>query len=74
MIKVFDRLAKRACQQYPNQDPKRIRLGVSQIMSSIMFALLAGDFFPMPREYQLTSSKNARLLAEAYTREFLSTL
>ncbi len=74
MIKVFDRVARRACQEYPHKDPKHIRLGTSQIMSSIMFALLAGDFFPMPREYQLTSAKNARLLAEAYARQFMSML
>jgi AcrR family transcriptional regulator len=69
MIRVFERLVKRAAHEYPHKDPKRIRLAVSQIMSSIMFALLAGDFFPVPREYQLGSSKNARALAEAYARQ-----
>ncbi len=72
LIRVFEHLVKRATREYPNHDPKLIRLGFSQIMSSIIFALLAGDFFPLPREYQLTSSKNARVLAEAYTREFMS--
>jgi len=70
MIRVFDRLVKRAEREYPGTDPKRLRLALSQIMSSIMFALLAGDFFPLPREYQLTSAKNTRALAEAYAREF----
>lgn len=70
MIKVFERLVKRAVREYPDRDPKHLRLGISQIMSSIMFALLAGDFFPMPREYQLSSSKSARVLAEAYAHEF----
>ncbi len=70
MIKVYERIVKRAVREYPDKEPKHVRLGVSQIMSSIMFALVAGDFFPMPREYQLVSSKNARALAEAYAREF----
>ncbi len=74
MIRVFERLVKRATGEYPGHDPKLIRLGISQIMSSIIFALLAGDFFLMPREYQLTSTKSARVLAEAYTREFMSML
>ncbi len=74
MIKVYDRLVKRAARDYPNTDSKLIRLGISQIMSSIMFALLAGDFFPVPREYQLTASRNARVLAEAYARGFTSML
>lgn len=74
MIRVFDRLVKRALSEYPGRDPKRVRLALSQVMSSIMFALLAGDFFPLPREYQLTSSKSARLLAEAYARQFAAML
>jgi len=70
MLRVFDRLAKRAIREHPGKDPKRIRLAVSQVMSAIMFALLARDFFPLPREFQLTSSKNAHALAEAYAAEF----
>jgi AcrR family transcriptional regulator len=74
MVRVFDRLAARATREYPEQNPKQLRLVLSQIMSSVMFSLLSCDFFPLPREYQLTSSKNARALAESYARQFKSYL
>lgn len=74
MIRVYDRLAQRACRELPGANPKKIRLAVSQIMSGIMFALLTNDFFPLPREFQLTSARNARVLAEAYACQFKAML
>jgi AcrR family transcriptional regulator len=74
MVKVFDRLVRRALREYPRQDPKELRLAIFQLMSSIMFSLLSRDFFPLPREYQLTTSKSARAVADSYTRQFKAML
>ncbi len=74
MVRVFDRLAQRALREYPAKSPRELRLILSQILSSILFALMAPDFFPLSREYRLTSSKNARSLADSYTRTFRAML
>ena len=74
MVRVFDHLTKRAIREYPEKSARELRLIVSQILSTIMFSLLAPDFFPLSREYRLTSSKNARSLADSYTRRFRSML
>ncbi len=74
MTRVFDRLAQRAAREYPSKDPKELRFIVSEIMGSIMFAMLSPGFFPLPREFQPTSSKNARVLADLYARQFKAML
>lgn len=74
MIRVFDRLAERAAREYPAKAPSDLRFLLSEIMSSILFSMLAPDFFPIPREYRLTSSKNAKELAKNYGRVFKSML
>jgi AcrR family transcriptional regulator len=74
MVRVFDHLTQRAIREYPEKSARELRLIVSQILSTIMFSLLAPDFFPLSREYRLTSSKNARSLADSYTRRFRSML
>ncbi len=74
MVKVFERLAQRAVREYPAQSPHELRLVLSNILSSTLFTLLAPDFFPLSREYRLSSSKNARRLANSYTRIFHAAL
>ncbi len=70
IVKVFDRLAQRAAREYPSKNPKELRFLLSQIMSSIMFFMLAPDFFPLPREFQFSNAKNTRALADSYVRQF----
>lgn len=72
MMKVFDRLVQRAVREFPEQDPKQLRLALSQIFASIMLALLSPGFLPLPREYQLTSEKKARTLADCYASQFMA--
>jgi AcrR family transcriptional regulator len=74
MTRVFDRLCQRAGQEYPSENPHKIRLLISEIMSSIMFSLLAPGFFTLPREYRLTNSGNARVVANAYADQFIAGL
>ncbi len=70
MARVFDRLVRRAIREYPAKDPNYLRFVLSELMSSILFAMLAPGFFPVPREYQMTGAKNARALADTLTRLF----
>ncbi len=74
MVKVFDRLAQRAVREYPAKSPHELRLLLSNVLSSVLFSLLTPDFFPLPREYRLSSSKNARHLADSYTQVFRAAL
>jgi AcrR family transcriptional regulator len=74
MARVYNRLAQRAVREYPSKNPHQVRFAVSEVMSSILFSMLTPGFFPLPREYQLTSTKNARTLAELYARQFKSML
>lgn len=67
---VFDRLAERAIQEYPQRDAEEIRLRLSQIFSSIMFSMLAPNFLYVAPKYQLTSSEKARVLAKYYCSSF----
>ena len=70
MMKVFERLVQRAVRDYPDKDPRQLRLALSQIFSSILLALLSPGFLPLPREFQLTNEKKARLLAHCYASQF----
>ncbi len=74
MIGVFERLCQRAVREYPSEDSHKMRFLISNIMASIMFSLLAPGFFPLPREYQPTSAKNARFVADAYAQQFIAML
>lgn len=70
MVRVFERLVQRAGHDYPDMNPRELRLALSEVFASIMFSMVAPDFFPTPREYQLVSSKSARTLAEYRARNF----
>lgn len=74
MVKVFDRLSQRAAREYPSKNPKELRFLLSRMLSSILFFMLAPDFFPLPREFQFANAKNTRALAESYVRQFKALL
>ncbi len=68
LVKVYDLLAERIAREDPKKDPVETRLLLSQILSSIMFAMLAPNFFKVARKYQLTSAEHAKNLAVCYTK------
>ena len=72
MVRLFDRLADRTAREYPKVDKRKVRFITSQVLSAILFSMLAPDFFPVSREYRLTGTKNARLLAKSYAAQFHS--
>ena len=74
MMRVFDRLCKRAVQGYAAKDAGMIRFTISEIMSSVLFSLLAPGFFPVPQAYQPSGSKSARSVARQYVRLFAAML
>ena len=74
MSRVFEGLAGRAARAYPRKDRHQLRLRLSQVMSSVMLAVLRPDFFRVARKYQLTSTKHARQLADSYTEMFLAAI
>ncbi|HUI88988.1 MAG TPA: TetR/AcrR family transcriptional regulator [Anaerolineales bacterium] len=72
LIKIFEKLVERAIRSEPNRDPTETRLLLSQILSSIMFTMLAPNFFNVAKKYQLTSAEHAGNLARYYTELFLN--
>lgn len=74
MRRVFDRLVQRATSTYPRKDPSLVRLRLSQVLSSILFAMLTPDFFSIPRQFRPVNVRNAEVLADSYTVLFLHSL
>ncbi len=74
MHQVFERLVARSAREYPDKDRQEISLHLSQILASIMFSLLAPNFFPLAAKFRLVKSANARILADDYTRSFLKNI
>lgn len=74
MHRVFERLADRAVGAYPKKPAPLLRLRLAQMLSSILFVMLAPDFFGLPRKYQPTSSRSSAALAESYTAAFLRSI
>ncbi len=72
LIKVFDQLAERILREDPKRDPVETRMLLSQILSAIMFAMLAPNFFKVAKKYQLTNPEHARNLAVYYTNLLLN--
>ncbi len=72
LMKVFDQLAERILHEDPKRDAVETRMLLSQILSAIMFAMLAPNFFKVAKKYQLTSSEHARNLAVYYTNLLLN--
>ncbi len=74
MRRVFDRLADRAVASYPGKPSSLIRLRLAQTLSSILFVMLAPDFFGLPRSFRPVTARAASNLAESYTAAFLSSI
>lgn len=72
--RAFDRLAKRAIGDLPDEDPAKLRFSLSLVLSSIMFTMLAPNFFKLAKPYQPSSAARRRGLAEAYAAMFYLSL
>jgi AcrR family transcriptional regulator len=72
--KAFDRLAERASTDLPEADPARVRFLLSLILDSIVFMMLAPNFFRLPKTFQPTGPSRRRRLAREYSGMFFSSL
>lgn len=71
MQRIFDRLVQRARKAYPRKEPDLLQLKLAQMLSSILFVMLAPGFFGLPRPYRPTSAHSSAALAETYVSAFL---
>jgi AcrR family transcriptional regulator len=71
---VFNRLVTRATVEYPHKEPEELRFLLSQIISAIMFTMLAPNFLSVADQFQPRDSEHCRLLAERYTKIFFDAL
>ncbi len=72
--KASDRLARRAISELSGEDPARIRFLLSHLLGSVMFMLLAPDFFKLKKPYKPSDVAGRRRLAEEYTTMFFASL
>ncbi len=72
IVKAFNLLLERTAREYPGRNKGELQLMLSQIMYSIMFSMLAPNFLPVDPGYRLTSSENAKNLAEYHSKVFLT--
>ncbi len=72
--RVFERLVERAVAEYPGKDRSQIRFLLAQVISAIMFAMLAPGFFPLPEKDHPLDAQHCRAMAESYARTFFSAL
>jgi AcrR family transcriptional regulator len=73
-VRVFERLVERAVEEYPQKDRGELRFQMAQVLSALMFAMLAPGFFPVPEKVQPLDEEHRRTLAEAYARTFFAAL
>ncbi len=71
MRRVFERLSERAVEAYPRQDPVQVRMRLAQVLSSILFVMLAPDLFDLPPAYRATDTSGTTRLSKAYVQLFL---
>lgn len=74
MDEVYEGLARRAAQTYPRKNRQLLRMRVSQIMSAVMFKMLAPDFFQVSRKDKLQTFKEVKTTARSYTELFLGAI
>src|SRR3972149_8126679 len=72
--KAFDRLAARATDELPHEDPAQVRFLLSHLLGSIMFTMLAPNFFNLKKPYLPADSPRRRRLAEEYAGMFFTSL
>ncbi|MEW6093980.1 MAG: TetR/AcrR family transcriptional regulator [Chloroflexota bacterium] len=74
IVRVFERLVEGAMAEYPGKDPGQIRFLLSQVISAIMFAMLAPGFFPLPEKVQPLDEERCRAIAKSYAKTFFSAM
>jgi AcrR family transcriptional regulator len=74
MRRLFERLAGRVQEAFPETAPDLIRFLLSQVLSAIMFTMLAPNFFPVDKAFQPRDQHRCRALAGSYTRALIATL
>ncbi len=74
MSRVFEKLAERAVSEYPHKEQAEIRFLMAQIVSSLLFSVLAPGFFSLPEKFQPLDTQHCRVMAEQYARIFFAAL
>ncbi len=74
MARVFEKLVARALSEYPSRDSDQIRFLLAQVVSSLMFTMLAPGFFTLPEKFQPLDSVHCRALARESAQTFFAAL
>ena len=72
MNQLFEEVAQRAIQEYPQNDIHAMRFVLSQIFAAVLLMMLSPDFFHSVDLLKMTNSEECRALAKRYTLMFAS--
>jgi AcrR family transcriptional regulator len=74
MNRLFEEVAARAIQDYPQKDQQTVRFLLSQIIAATLFMMLSPNFFQSAYSPKMNDSKDCRALARRYTQMFSSAM
>ena len=74
MTRVFEKLVERAGSEYPLKDRDHIRFLIAEIVTSLLFSVLAPGFLLLPEKFQPLDAQHCRFLAEQHARIFFKAL
>jgi AcrR family transcriptional regulator len=74
MNRLFEEVAARAVQEYPQKDAQALRFLLSQVIASTLFMMLSPHFFQSVDALRMNDSDDCRSLARRYTKMFAAAL
>ena len=74
MNRLFEEVAARAVQEYPQKDAQMVRFLLSQLIAATMFMMLSPNFFQSVGYLKQNDSGDCRSLARRYTQMFASAI
>ena len=74
MNRLYEDVAARAVQEYPQKDAQALRFMISQIIAATLFMMLSPDFFQAVDALRMNDSSDCRSLARRYSQMFAAAM
>jgi TetR/AcrR family transcriptional regulator, regulator of cefoperazone and chloramphenicol sensitivity len=74
MNQIYEQVAARAVQEYPQKDAQALRFLLSQIIAATLFMMLSPNFFQAVDSLGVNDASDCRLLARRYAQMFAAAM
>jgi len=74
MNRLYEDIAARAVQEYPQKDAQALRFIISQIIAATLFMMLSPNFFQAVDALRMNDSSDCRSLARRYSQMFAAAM